>query len=101
MSDLAAAVISGEFDLDHTMAMNSAPFCRVCLNDNPNTSGCQQFKDITCFTRSQTEPSATYETNKPIAMNKPLKQTTFVSISGMVDTIGTVLCRQTETGPVI
>lgn len=49
MSSVVAAVESGKFDLADTTAMNSTPFCRVCLDDIHKTSRCQQIKDIASF----------------------------------------------------
>lgn len=52
MSDLVAAVDSAELDVDDKSSMYCTPLCRVRLNDNHNTSHCQQIKNIASFIRS-------------------------------------------------
>lgn len=50
--DVVTSIESGELDLNDTTAMDSTPFCRVCLDDNYRTSKCDQVKNITSFSRT-------------------------------------------------
>lgn len=49
--DLVAAVESGEFNLDDKTSVESTTFCRVCLNDDHDTSEQQQVKNPPSVTR--------------------------------------------------
>lgn len=53
MSELIAAVESGEFDIDDTTSMDSVPYCRVCMNGSHRTSQCEQVKDLKAFIRAR------------------------------------------------
>lgn len=48
-SDLVASVESGKLDLNDTAAMDSVPYCRVCMDDNHKTSKYFPIKDLEDF----------------------------------------------------
>lgn len=48
-SDFIAAVESGELDQKSTATMDSAPYFRVCRNNNYQTSKCFQMNDLKEF----------------------------------------------------
>lgn len=53
MSDVVAALESGEFYFKNITSMNATPFSRVCVNNNHEMSQCKQIKNITSFIQTR------------------------------------------------
>lgn len=73
-SDLIAAVASDWFELDDTTSMYSTLFCRVCPNDNQNTSRCHQVNNIASFICTRNK-NFEYWRDRQEYINERLRQT--------------------------
>lgn len=96
VSDFVAAFESCKFNLDNTTSMDSAPFCRVCLNDNYKNSRCQWVKSNARFIRTQNKNFEYCRNRQETRTNSPAKTAMIVSSVRMVGRITIVHRRQTK-----
>lgn len=77
----AATVDSGELDLVDTISTNSAPFCRVCLNNNRGTPCFEQVKNDAGFIKTRNRQYYHWWKRKIRASIKQLTQENIAKIA--------------------